>query len=391
VPPKGGIFVLPVLAIGVPLRNKIIPASLGGDMLLINNETVEKILDIKGCMEALEIGYRDLIQERANYRGRYDFFVPNDDPRLMYRWGTMEGASRSFETMAIRMKSDMLEWPEGKTVEKYCVEPGTFCGIVMVFSTRNGEPLAIINDGIIQHMRVGGCAGLGAKYLSREDSSVIGIFGSGGMARTYLLAFHEVRKIREVRVYSPNQKNRETYAHEMSEMLGVKIVPVAGPRDVLRDADIVATCTDSIRVVVSDWSWIEAGMHLTCVKANEWSPEIVDKADLVIKMGRPTLNLDIGQIRIGAEAAVVAGNAEEIKRIANPKVDIFSREFPLLTDIMSGKLKGRTHRNQVTFFANSGTQGLQFASTAGYVVREAKRRGLGQEIPTSWFLQDIRD
>jgi len=54
-------------------------------------------------------------------------------------------------------------------------------------------------------------------------------------------------------------------------------------------------------------------------------------------------------------------------------------------------LKGRTGRNQVTFFANSGTQGLQFASTAGYVVREAKRRGLGQEIPTGWFLQDIRD
>jgi ornithine cyclodeaminase/alanine dehydrogenase-like protein (mu-crystallin family) len=108
-------------------------------------------------------------------------------------------------------------------------------------------------------------------------------------------------------------------------------------------------------------------------------------------MGRPTVHLDVGQLRIGAEAAVVAGNAEEIERIANPKVDIFSKEFPLLTDVMSGKLKGRTDKNQVTFFANSGTQGLQFAATAGYVVREANKRGLGQQIPTEWFLQDIRD
>jgi alanine dehydrogenase len=359
-------------------------------MLLINNQTVEKILDIKG-MEALEVGYRDLINERAVYRGRYDLFVPNDDPKLMYRWGTMEGASRSFETFAIRMKSDMLEWPEGKTVEKYCVEPGTFCGIVMVFSTRNGEPLAIINDGIIQHMRVGGCAGLGAKYLSRDDSSVVGIFGSGGMARTYLLAFNEVRKIREVRVFSPTKNNRESYANEMGQKLGIKILPVGRPEDVIGGSDIVATCTDSIEVIVNDPALVEAGMHLTCVKANEWNPEIVRKADLVIKMGRPTLNLDVGQMRIGGEAAVVAGNAEEIKRIANPKVDIFSQDFPLLTDVMSGKLKGRTDRNQVTFFANSGTQGLQFASTAGYVVREAKRRNLGQEIPTNWLLQDIRD
>jgi ornithine cyclodeaminase/alanine dehydrogenase-like protein (mu-crystallin family) len=261
----------------------------------------------------------------------------------------------------------------------------------MVFSTRNGEPLAIINDGIIQHMRVGGCAGLGAKYLSREDSGVVGIFGSGGMARTYLLAFNEVRKIREVKVFSPTKKNREAYAGEMCEKLGIKVTPVERAEDAVRGCDIVATCTDSIQVVVSDPALIEPGMHLTSVKSNEWHPEIVRKADLVVKMGRATMNLDVGQMRIGGEAAVVAGNAEEIKRIANPKVDIFSADFPLLTDVMSGKLKGRTDRSQVTFFANSGTQGLQFASTAGYVVREAKRRGLGQEIPTSWFLQDIRD
>jgi alanine dehydrogenase len=360
-------------------------------MLLINNEAVGQILDIKACMEALETGYRDLIDERAAYRGRYDFFVPNDDPKLMYRWGTMEGASRSFETFAIRMKSDMLEWPEGKTVEKYCVEPGTFCGFVMVFSTRNGEPLAIINDGIIQHMRVGGCAGLGAKYLSRQDSKVVGILGAGGMARTYLLAFNQVRKIREVKVYSPTKKNRDAYASEMSQKLGVNVVPRDRVDDVVRGSDIIATCTDSIQVVVQDASSIEPGMHLTCVKSNEWNPEIVKRSDLVVKMGRATKHLDEGQMRIGGEAAVVAGNAEEIKRIANPAVDIFSQDLPVLTDIVSGKLKGRTDKNQVTFFANSGTQGLQFASTAGYVVREAKRRGLGQEIPTSWFLQDIRD
>jgi ornithine cyclodeaminase/alanine dehydrogenase-like protein (mu-crystallin family) len=360
-------------------------------VLLIDNPTVVQILDMKGCLDALDIGYRDLLDERANYRGRYDFFVPNDDPKRMFRWGTMEGAARSFETFAIRMKSDMLEWPDGKTVEKYCVQPGTYCGFVMVFSTRNGEPLAIINDGVMQHMRVGACAGLGAKYLSRDDAKTVGIFGSGGMARTYLMAFNEVRQISKVKVYSPTPENRRAYAAEMSQRLGIEIIPVDKPEDVLRGSDIVATCTDSIEVLVSDPDLIESGMHLTCVKANEWSPEIVQRSDLVIRMGRPTLNLDVGQLRIGGEAAVVAGNAEEIKRIANPKVDIFSKDYPLLTDVMSGKLKGRSDNHQVTFFANSGTQGLQFAATAGYVVVEAKKRGLGREIPTGWFLQDIRD
>src|SRR4029078_2519685 len=213
----------------------------------------------------------------------------------------MEGASRSFETFAIRMKSDMLDWPEGKTSEKYCLQPGAYCGFVMVFSTRHGEPLAIINDGVIQHMRAGGCAGLGAKYLSREDSNIIGILGSGGMARTYLLAFNEVRKIREVKVFSPTRKNREIYVAEMGEKLGVKVVPQDRVDDVVRGSDIVATCTDSIQVVGEDARWIEPGMHLTCVKSNEWNPEIVKRSDLVVKMGRATKHLDEGQMRIGGE------------------------------------------------------------------------------------------
>ena len=177
-------------------------------MLLINNQEVEKLFTMKDCLAALEDGYDDLLKGDAVYRPRLDLWMPCDRPDGYYRWGTMEGASRKIGVFAIRMKSDVVYWPNGDTEEKYCVQPGTWCGLVMVFSVRNGEPLAIINDGLIQHMRVGGCAGLGVKYLAREDACDVGIFGSGGMARSYLEAFYEVRKLRRVRVYSPTKANR---------------------------------------------------------------------------------------------------------------------------------------------------------------------------------------
>ena len=47
--------------------------------------------------------------------------------------------------------------------------------------------------------------------------------------------------------------------------------------------------------------------------------------------------------------------------------------------------------SDVTFFLNDGTQGLQFASVAGYVVRKAQELGVGREIPREWFTQNIRD
>ena len=53
--------------------------------------------------------------------------------------------------------------------------------------------------------------------------------------------------------------------------------------------------------------------------------------------------------------------------------------------------KGRNNADQVTFYRNVGNQGLQFSSVGGYVYTVCKKQGLGKEIPTEWFLQDIRD
>src|SRR6266481_1987436 len=121
------------------------------------------------------------------------------------RWGTMEGTNNGI--LAIRMKSDVVTWPVGNDglwrENKYCMRPGLFLGLILLLSTRNGEPLAFINDGVLQHMRVGGGAGIGAKHLARNDANTVGILGSGGMARTCLEAFQAIRPIKRAKVYSP--------------------------------------------------------------------------------------------------------------------------------------------------------------------------------------------
>jgi ornithine cyclodeaminase/alanine dehydrogenase-like protein (mu-crystallin family) len=108
------------------------------------------------------------------------------------------------------------------------MRPGTYCGLVLLFSTQNGEPLAIINDGHLQHMRVGASAAIGARLLAREDAHVVGMIGSGGMARTALEALAEVREIKMVKVYSRIAANRETFAKEMTDHLNVAIEPARG-------------------------------------------------------------------------------------------------------------------------------------------------------------------
>lgn len=361
-------------------------------MLLIDNATVSELLDMPACLEALEAGYRDLAQGDAIFRPRIDVYFPNETPDGYYRWGTMEGASRTLGVFAIRMKSDMLTWPDGLTEEKYCVQPGTFCGLVMLFSTRNGEPLAIINDGVLQHMRVGACAGLGAKYLAREDASAVGMIGSGGMARTYLEAFAAVRPIKQVKVYSPTEANRAAYAAEMSEELGIKVTAVSSPEEAARDTDIVATCTDSLHPVITDLSTISKGAHITNVRANEWPSETLALVNYAAKLGKNTLGvLDEDMERIHGSASYVAGQADERARIPNPPEDIYKGQYASLVDVIVGRAKGRQSPDDITLFINSGTQGLQFAAVGGKVYQLARERDLGREVPTDWFLQDIRD
>jgi len=214
-------------------------------MIFLTNEHIQEVLDMPTCLNAMEEAYHDLAEERASYRPRIDFYVPQE-PHY-YRWGTMEGASRKLGVFAIRMKSDMLIWNrEGrfKTEEKYCIQPGTYCGLIFLTSVRNGEPLALLNDGYLQHMRVGACAGLGTKYLSRKNSKILGMLGSGGMARTYATAIREVRPIERIQVFSPTKANRENYGKEMKELLGVEVRPFDSPEEAVKGADIVALATD---------------------------------------------------------------------------------------------------------------------------------------------------
>ena len=62
-----------------------------------------------------------------------------------------------------------------------------------------------------------------------------------------------------------------------------------------------------------------------------------------------------------------------------------------LGDIVSGKAAGRTSDDEITWSERGNLQGAQFYDVAARVYEAAKAAKLGYEIPTSLFLQDIRD
>jgi len=378
-------------------------------MLIIGNDVVSQLLTMRDCIRVQEAAFRKVPTGEAIHRPRIDMYVPCERADGYFRWGTMEGANDGY--FAIRMKSDIITWPRDKegnwTEEKYCREPGTYCGLILLVSTKNAEPLAFINDGALQHMRVGGGAGIGVKYLAREDSHVVGMLGSGGMARTFLEAFCCVRNIELCKVYSPTPAHREAFVAEMAHRLGIEVRAVAQPRDAVTGVDILSSCTDSMRPVY-DADWVEKGTHVTNLGRREMPDAVMNRFDVVVRQGTAGLQMRQSE-RFQAErglspAAFIGGTVEEMKRIPekNPEPGFGgdSPEFtdrgkggdkPDFADLVTGKCKGRTTRDQITFYRNVGNQGLQFSAVGGWVYEEAVRSGKGRIIPTEWFLQDIRD
>ncbi len=365
-------------------------------MLLINNDVVAKVLSMDEAIAVQEAAFAALAEGKAIYRPRIDTYVPCDREDGYYRFGSVEGASGGY--YAVRLKSDIVHWPtapDGSQQEnKYCVQPGTFCGLVILYRSGNGEPLAIMNDGHLQHVRVGAAAGIGTRLLAREDASTVGMIGSGGMARTFLEAYCVVRKIKKVKVYSRNPDNRRLYANEMSRLLGIEVIAVDSPREAVRGVDIVSTCTDSIKPTLKP-EWIEPGMHVVNLAPHEISPAVAARFDVKVQQGREEINLpespsfrhDVG----GGRGVFVMGTEEQLKRLPRANKKLKPGEWPVYTDVLTGKAPGRTSAEQITHYRTVGNWGVQFSSTGGLVYEKAKAAGLGHELPTEWFLQDIRN
>ena len=198
--------------------------------LLLDNSELEPLISAAEFVNALDVAYRSFSMGEGVCAPRIDLQSGEIAPDANYQLGLAVGMSGKYA--ALRIKSDvvMRQIIEGVArKDKYCVSPGTYLGLVLLFDRSNGALLAILHDGLLQKMRVGADSALGVRYMARADACVLGILGSGGMARAHVAAIAAVRQLDRVQIYSPTRKNREQFAREMAEIHGVEAVAVDAP------------------------------------------------------------------------------------------------------------------------------------------------------------------
>jgi len=384
---------------------------------LLSNADLEAVCDMRSCIAALHDGIAAMARRDAVRRPRIDLLAPAERAGEYSCFSTMDGLIRG-KYYALRIKPDIISWPviEGKRRRvTYCTEPGLYGGLVLLFSATDARLLAIMNDGYVQHMRVGALAGIGARYLARPGASVVGMIGSGGMARSYLQAFCAERAIQRVKVYSPNRTNLDRFCAEMAAALQIRVEPQPSAEAAVRDTHIVATCTNASEPVLRG-EWIAEGAHVANVTPWELDQSTMERVDVVgYLLDRP--RLDVSAYRDGgfetrqSVICYVAGQPQERAGIpAEERVHqlAFSRaRWAGCVDWNSGSGIADIRHDEVTILAelavmampdgesirsnlaSDGIQGLQFAAVAGRAYELAEKAGRGLELPQSHFLQDI--
>ena len=207
------------------------------------------------------------------------------------------------------------------------------------------------------------------------------VLGSGWQAETQLSATCAVRDIEAIRCFSPNKDNREAFCRRMSETLEVEVTPVDQPEDAIKGADIAMCGTNSLDPVFFE-GWIEPGMHLSSIKKPEIEPAAIKASDRVCVHTHDTTPLIV--------VAEGANFQEESKgRAWDAAQDLDFNDFPTLPDLIVGKAPGREADGEVTCFLNNLGLGYQFAAAGAVVYRKAMEAGLGHELPTDWFTEDV--
>ncbi|OGQ83244.1 MAG: hypothetical protein A3F90_10845 [Deltaproteobacteria bacterium RIFCSPLOWO2_12_FULL_60_19] len=350
--------------------------------LILNNDEIQKALDVETCLTSMEEAYRELATSQAVNRPTSHSYLPHSLPQATYSFKSVDGGVKKFGVLALRITSDIVQEKNVNNSVRSEKLPlagkGQYLGLVQLFSIETGELLAIMPDGLIQQTRVAVTSALGVKALACKNSEVLALIGSGGQARAHFRFLTAVRPIKRVKIFSPNPDHRKAFAAEMERATEIPTEAVASAEEAVRNCDIVCSATNSSRPVIKA-DWLQPGMHYNSIREFEMDEVALDKADVV------AIHTRFG----GIQHFQPPGLDKDLPGVRREKPRDWSR-YPEIQDLLVGKAPGRTSDQQITCFLNNVGTGIQFATMGYCAYRAAKEKGLGKEIPTDWFLQDIK-
>ncbi len=254
----------------------------------------------------------------------------------------------------------------GDFVDNYQLGYPSELATLLLLDPKMGAPKAIIEASGITDMRTGAVTAVGAKYLARKDSKILGHIGARGSSYWNVRLMDSIFDFDEIRVHSRRPESRDAFGAKLEQDLGKKIIVTSDWQSALEGADIVV---EASRLVAPEpllkTEWIKPGalvMPYGTQSAVELSLTSIMSKLIVDDWGQ-CFNSKWGALRQHVDAGLLS--AETL--------------YAELGQIVAGRKPGRETDTETILFWHRGLS-LSDIALGHAMLEKAKKLGVGQRL-----------
>jgi ornithine cyclodeaminase len=231
-----------------------------------------------------------------------------------------------------------------------------------------GYPLAIMDGTLISAMRTGAVPAVGAKYLAREDSEIIGLIGAGVINKAVLRSLVKALKnVNEVRVYDIFKEKSASFSDELGSELGMTVKPVDNIKKAVKGCDVIDVASSALpeNQPYIEYEWLEPGSLTVFTSPIKGSDKVLTKPKIVVDL--LTMHIEwMGQSSSRFWKLLEKGTISEEM--------VFE-----LRHLVADGVMGRSSRDERIIFQTGGIP-VEDVAWGTVVYREALRRKIGKEL-----------
>jgi ornithine cyclodeaminase len=236
---------------------------------------------------------------------------------------------------------------------------------VVLLDPDSGALVALLDGRYITEARTAAVSAVSADVLALPGAGTLAIIGSGVQARSHLEALASVRRLTEVRVWSPTELHRLAFVRQASRD-GLRLSAAGSARDAVEGADLIVVATSSTTPVLES-AWVRDGAHICAVGAcrpthRELNAALVARSRLFVDSTIGAL-AEAGDVVLAVQEGVIAP-----AHIAGE-----------LGAAVSGAVQGRQNQGQITLFKSLG-MAVEDVAAARLAYTRARARGVGIEL-----------
>lgn len=252
-------------------------------------------------------------------------------------------------------------------VDNYKVGLPSEMALLNLFDPVNGKPLAVVDATAITDMRTGAVTALGAKYLARKNSKVLGHIGSRGTSYWNVRLLDSLYDFDEIRVHSRRPESQQAFGERLSRDLSKPVKVVNDWESCVRGADIVVEASRLPEPTpLLKTEWIKPGALV--MPYGTMSAVELSLTDIMSKV----VVDDWGQCRKGLPYGALRAHVDS-DRITEENL------HAELGQIVAGLRPGRERDDETILFWHRGLSTTDIA--LGHAMLEkARGMGLGQTL-----------